>query len=82
MHCVRIVFFMFDNCFNILLHSKVLNKFSNSFLNGVLFIFDVFSVLKAHYFIYLFSLPQRVISGFICKYALHFICIYLWQYVT
>ena len=52
---------MFDNCFNILLHSKVLNNtFSYSFLN-----FNVFYVLKANYFIsYLFSFPQSVIFRF------------------
>ena len=33
---LELCFFMFDNCFNILLHSKVLNKFTYSFLNSVL----------------------------------------------
>ena len=44
--------FMFDKCFNILLHSEVLNITSSySFLNGVLFIFNVFWCFKVSYFI-------------------------------
>ena len=50
---------MFDNCFNILLHNKVLKTaFSYSFLN-----FIVFKCLNSILF-HLFSLPQSVFSGF------------------
>ena len=58
---------MFDNCFNILLQSKILN---NTFSYSILFFFCFlilmcFSVLKGNEFIsYLFSLPQSVIFRF------------------
>ena len=82
---------MFDNCFNILLHSKVLvnNTFSYSFLSTVIFIFNVcFSVLKAICFFFfssLISLAYLSVSfpGFIYYHFLHFIYIvYILQYVT
>ena len=61
---------MFDNWFNILLHSKVLNNtFQSRFFFFFFFFFFLilmcFSVLKANELIsYLFALPQSVIFRF------------------
>ena len=53
---------MFDNCFNVLLHSKLLN---NTFHSRFFFILMCFGILKANDFIsYLFALPQSVIFRF------------------